>query len=108
MKTHRLACACAVFACLGVAAAGMPRAQAAIEGASGDSETAFLAVASEPTARIVIDDADTGKTTPQERLALSAGHHVLTLVTIDGAHRRTIGFTVEAGRTKTFRIHFAL
>jgi hypothetical protein len=74
---------------------------------AGDNETAFLDVSSEPPARIVIDEADTGRTTPQPRLALSAGHHVLTLVTTDGAHKRTIGFTVEAGQTKTFRIHFA-
>ena len=74
---------------------------------AGDQETAFLDVASEPAAGIVIDETDTGKTTPQQRMPLTAGHHVLTLVTPDGAHKRTIGFSVEAGQTKTFKIHFA-
>ncbi len=104
MKPHRLARA--AFALLVTATVGAPIAQAS-ELVRADSATAFLDVASEPSARIMIDDADTGQSTPQERLALSPGHHVLTLVTPDGAHKRTIGFTVEAGSTKRLRVHFA-
>jgi hypothetical protein len=104
MKAFRVACT--VFMCLGGGVLAGTAANASA-GIAGDVEIAFLDVASEPAARIVIDETDTGKTTPQPRIALTAGHHVLTLVTPDGAHRRTIGFSVEAGQTKTFKIHFA-
>jgi PEGA domain len=71
----------------------------------GDQETGYLDVSSDPPARVHIDDVDTGKTTPAPHLPLKAGHHKLTLVTADGAHKRTIGFTVEAGQTTKLSIH---
>ncbi len=97
---------CAAFGILGGSVVGQSPARASATLSEG-MEMAFLDVASDPPAHILIDDTDTGKTTPQSRLVLSAGHHVLTLITSDGAHKRTIGFTVNAGQTKTFKIHFA-
>jgi hypothetical protein len=74
---------------------------------AGDADTGFLDVSSDPPAKIFVDDADTGKTTPEPHLALKAGHHKLKLVTKDGAHNRTIGFTIEAGQTTKLSIHLA-
>ena len=45
--------------------------------------------------------------TPQPHLELPAGHHKLTLVTLDGARKRTIGFNVEPGQTTTLTIHLS-
>jgi hypothetical protein len=68
-------------------------------------DAGFLAVASDPPASIAIDGANTGKITPQPHLALAPGRHVLTLVTVDGARRRTIGFTIERGSTTKLTVH---
>ena len=70
-------------------------------------ETGFLNVGSNPPARVIIDDADTKTVTPQPHLELPAGHHRLTLVTLDGARKRTIGFNVEPGQTTTLTIHLS-
>jgi hypothetical protein len=59
----------------------------------------WLAVTSDPPAEIFVDDADTHKTTPQDKLALEPGHHKLKLVTADGSRQRALGFTIEAGKT---------
>ncbi len=84
-----------------------PRAEAAT-GRAADTEMGFLDVSSEPEgAKILIDEADVGQTTPQHHLAVRAGHHRLTLVTRDGAHQRSIGFTVDAGQTKKLTLYFA-
>jgi hypothetical protein len=77
----------------------------AAEHLRADADTGYLDVSSDPPARVHIDDADTGKTTPVQHLPLKAGHHKLLLVTADGAHKRTIGFTVEAGQTTKLSIH---
>jgi hypothetical protein len=75
---------------------------------TADADTGYLDIASDPQgAKILIDDRDTGKATPQSHLPLPAGHHKLMLVTPDGAHRRGIGFTVEAGQTTKLTIHLA-
>jgi hypothetical protein len=74
----------------------------------GDTDMGFLDVSSEPSgAKILIDDADLGQTTPQHRLPVRVGHHRLTLVTSDGAHKLTVGFTVEAGQTKKLTLYLA-
>jgi hypothetical protein len=70
-------------------------------------ERGYLDIASDPPAKIVIDGADTGKTTPQHRLELPVGHHKLTLVTLDGKHQRSIGFAVERGQTTQLSVHLA-
>jgi hypothetical protein len=100
MRALLLACALAV---VGIAA-GSPVARAG-EHLHADADTGYLDVSSDPPARVHIDDADTGKTTPVQHLPLKAGHHKLLLVTADGAHKRTIGFTVEAGQTTKLSIH---
>ncbi len=87
------------------ASAGCPPSTALAREA--DTAVGFLDVASDPAAKIAIDGVDTGKTTPQLHLALAAGHHKLTLVTLDGAHQRNIGFAIEAGQTTKLTIHLA-
>jgi hypothetical protein len=75
---------------------------------AGETDMGFLDVSSEPTgARILIDDADLGQTTPQHHLPVKAGHHRLTLATSDGAHKLTVGFSVEAGQTKKLTLYLA-
>jgi hypothetical protein len=111
MKTHMaassivallLACG-ALVARPGVAAAGSPEPGQR----AADADVGYLDIASDPPgATILIDDRDTGKTTPQPKLALPAGHHKLTLVR-PGGTRRSIGFKVEAGQTTKLTIHLA-
>ena len=72
-----------------------------------DAETGWLDVASDPSAEILVDEADTNKVTPQTHMPLKAGHHKLTLVTKDGAHKRSIGFNVTAGQTTKLTIHLS-
>jgi hypothetical protein len=75
---------------------------------TGDSDFGFLDVSSEPSgAKILIDDADLGQTTPQHHLPVRAGHHRLTLVASDGARKLTVGFTVDAGQTKKLTLYLA-
>jgi hypothetical protein len=74
---------------------------------AGQTDSGTLDVASDPPARIVIDDADTKTVTPQLHVELKAGHHKLTLITLDGARRRTIGFNIEAGQTTKLTIHLS-
>jgi hypothetical protein len=85
---------------------GTPASAVAIADAT-QSDAGYLHVESEPPARVVIDDTDTRTVTPQAHLELKAGHHKLTLVTLDGARKRTIGFNVEAGQTTTLTIHLS-
>jgi hypothetical protein len=68
------------------------------------AERGYLDIVSDPP---VIDGADTGKATPQHRLELPVGHHKLTLVTLDGKHQRSIGFSVERGQTTQLSVHLA-
>jgi hypothetical protein len=75
---------------------------------TGDADMGFLDVSSEPSAaKILIDDADLGQATPQHHLPVRPGHHRLTLVTGDGAHKLSIGFTVETGQTKKLTLYLA-
>jgi hypothetical protein len=71
-------------------------------------DAAFLDISSDPPAKIVIDAVDTGKVTPEAHLEVKPGRHKLTLITLDGARQRTLGFTVEAGQTRKFTVHLAL
>jgi hypothetical protein len=75
--------------------------------APAQGERGFLDIVSDPPAKIVVDGADTGKTTPQHRLELSVGHHKLTLITLDGAHQRSVGFTIDRGQTTQLAFHLA-
>jgi hypothetical protein len=85
---------------------GLPAAHAAadVAGRAEQKDAGFLDIGSDPPARVIIDDADTKTVTPQPHLELAAGHHTLTLVTLDGARRRTIGFKVEPGKTTKLTI----
>ena len=85
---------------------GPPGAQASggVADRALQTDTGFLNVGLTPPARVIIDDADTKTVTPQPHLELPAGHHKLTLVTLDGARKRTIGFNVEPGQTTTLTI----
>jgi hypothetical protein len=89
------------------AAALVPSAPSRSRAADPQADVGFLDVSSDPPAKIIVDDADTGKVTPQPHLELKAGHHKLTLVTLDGARKRTLGFNVEAGRTTKLSMHLA-
>ena len=104
MKT--LLAACGLVTLLGAAqvSAAHPRT---LDYRQGDADTGYLDVSSDPPAKVLVDDVDTGKTTPATHLSLKAGHHKLTLVTADGAHKRTIGFTIDAGQTTKLSIHLA-
>jgi hypothetical protein len=74
---------------------------------AGETDMGFLDVSSEPTgAKVLIDDADLGLTTPQHHLPVKAGqHHRLKLTTSDGLHIGPIGFSVEAGQTKKLTLY---
>ncbi|HTQ44849.1 MAG TPA: PEGA domain-containing protein [Polyangiaceae bacterium] len=72
-----------------------------------DAQAGWLDVASDPSAEILVDEVDTDKATPQTHMPLKAGHHKLTLVTKDGAHKRSIGFNVTAGQTTKLTIHLS-
>ncbi|HEX3769264.1 MAG TPA: hypothetical protein VHV30_00300 [Polyangiaceae bacterium] len=73
----------------------------------GQTDTGLLEVTSDPPAHIVIDDVDTKTVTPQSHLELKAGHHKLTLITLDGSRKRTLGFSVESGQTTRLSIHIS-
>jgi hypothetical protein len=75
--------------------------------APSQGERGFLDIASDPPAKIVVDGADTGKTTPQHHLELPVGHHKLKLITLDGAHQRSVGFTIDRGQTTQLVFHLA-
>ena len=103
MRTIFWAWAAAAAIVSGVA----PHAAAAPSERAEHADAGFLDISSDPPARILVDDADTGKVTPQPHLELEAGHHRLTLVTLDGAHKRTLGFNIEAGKTTRLSMHLA-
>ena len=88
---------------------GPPVAQASGGAADRVAQTdaGFLNAGSDPPARVIIDDTDTKTVTPQPHLELPGGHHKLTLITLDGARKRTIGFNVEPGQTTTLTIHLS-
>ncbi|HEY5145537.1 MAG TPA: hypothetical protein VII82_02160 [Polyangiaceae bacterium] len=71
------------------------------------TDTGILEVSSDPPAHVLIDDVDTKTVTPQGHLELKAGHHKLTLVTLDGSRKRTLGFNVEIGQTTKLSIHLS-
>ena len=102
MRTLLAAWVAALVATVQPAAARTARTPAAL---GGDAETGYLDISSDPPAKVLVDDIDTRKTTPVQHLPLKVGHHKLTLVTADGAHARTIGFTVETGQTTKLHVH---
>ena len=96
-----------VAACVVVGLAARPLLARALDPADG-SGMGFLDVSSEPTgAEILIDDADLGQVTPQHHVPVRAGHHRLTLVTKEGAHKLTVGFSVSEGETRKLTLYLA-
>jgi len=69
-----------------------------------DADTGYLDVTSDPPAKVVVDGADLGVTTPAKHIPLKAGHHKLQLATPDGHRKRTIGFIVDPGQTTKLNI----
>jgi len=99
--------ACMAAAMVAGAPANSAHAEAAVS-LEQPRDSGYLDVGSDPPgAKILIDDTDTGKTTPQTQMPLKVGHHKLTVVTADGAHSRTIGFTVAAGQTTKLTVHLS-
>jgi hypothetical protein len=82
--------------------AGLP-----VDDRAAETDTGVLEVSSDPPAHVLIDDVDTKTVTPQGHLELKAGHHKLTLVTLDGSRKRTLGFNVEVGQTTKLSIHLS-
>jgi hypothetical protein len=104
---RRVSAAC-VLAMLGLASVAGLAETRSIAAPAQEHGMGFLDVSSEPTAaKILIDDADLGQTTPQHHVPVRAGHHRLTLVAGDGTHKLTVGFTVEAGQTKKLTLYLA-
>jgi hypothetical protein len=66
-------------------------------------ELGFLSVSSTPPARVLVDDQDLGLTTPVVKKELPVGPHRLTLVA--GSVKRTLGFTINAGKETKLNIN---
>jgi hypothetical protein len=71
--------------------------------AAAQTGDGFLTVSSTPPAKVIIDDKDSGRSTPVENLRLAAGDHKLTLV--NGNVKRTLGFTITTGQTTRLKIN---
>jgi hypothetical protein len=88
-----------------------PLAQAATGASRGEAPhdllVGVLDIESDPPAKIKIDDKDTGKITPEHHLELTVGHHKLTLETKDGAHKRSLGFNIQAGAITKLTLHLS-
>lgn len=80
-----------------------PLVGAPLARAAGD--TGFLNVTATPEARVSIDGKDTGKTTPVTHLELPAGHHQLTLTSLDGKLTRTLGISIAATDTTRLKVN---
>ena len=102
-----LAAGCAAAALVLSGGIATARPLAAEHRVADAADMGFLDVTSDPPAKVLVDEVDTGKTTPAQHLPLKVGHHKLTLVTPDGSKKRTIGFTIEAGQTTKLSIHLA-
>ncbi|WP_394833352.1 PEGA domain-containing protein [Pendulispora rubella] len=86
-----------------MAALGALLALSAMPMAAAQTAEGFLTVSSTPPAKVIIDDHDSGKTTPVEGMRLAVGDHKLTLV--NGNVKRTLGFTITAGQTTRLKIN---
>ena len=85
------------------AARGKERAgEGAAQGPAQPDATGTLMLGAKPPCRIFIDGKDTGKTTPQRNLTLTAGTHRITLVNREYGIQES--FQVEIGAGKTARV----
>jgi hypothetical protein len=78
---------------------------AAVSSLATAGDTGYLTVVSTPPAKLLVDDKDTGLTTPVTKKELPAGAHRLTLVSVDGAVKRSLGFTINAGKETKLQIN---
>jgi hypothetical protein len=76
-----------------------PVAKPAEKPASGGE--GFLRLGSKPWTKIAIDGKDTGETTPQGKLRLSAGKHTITLTNPQFGVKETFLVEIRAGETET-------
>jgi hypothetical protein len=83
---------------------------AGLAGIAGDDASApkadvgYLTVTTDPPAKLEIDGTDTGKTTPVTKLSLSVGKHKVTVTSLDGKTKRTLGVTIVAGEEKRLTV----
>jgi serine/threonine protein kinase len=80
-----------------------PDAGVAAAEPAAEAEPGFLVAYTTPLARVMIDGADTGKTTPiapARRLSLPPGKHTLTFVI--GSESETYTVTIASGKTTRF------
>jgi hypothetical protein len=71
--------------------------RARVEPAAGEGT---LMISSKPPCEIVIDGRSTGLTTPQRSIALSAGHHRITLLNSEKAIKKTLTVQIAANTTE--------
>jgi PEGA domain len=77
---------------------------AAGEDAAPRGDVGYLTVTTDPTAKLEIDGVDTGKTTPVTKLPLGVGKHKVTVTSLDGKTKRTLGVTIVAGEEKRLTV----
>ena len=70
--------------------------------AAGD--TGFLTVTTDPPAKLIVDDQDTGKMTPVSRLPLPVGKHRVTLA-VPGGAQRSLGVNITKGEETRLRVN---
>jgi hypothetical protein len=75
--------------------------------AQSPADVGFLSVTSEPSARIFVDDKDTGLSTPQTRMPLPPGRHRLMLVAPDQKAKKSLGFVITKGEETRLRVSLA-
>jgi hypothetical protein len=68
------------------------------------SEVGYLTLVCEPAANVSIDGQARGAT-PITKLALSVGAHQITLVSLDGKLKRTLGVKIAKDETKRLRVN---
>ncbi len=74
------------------------------DGAAPKADVGYLTVTTDPAAKLEIDGVDTGKTTPVTKLALAVGKHKVTVTSLDGKTKRTLGVTIVAGEEKRLTV----
>lgn len=85
------------------ARSGQVRAPSSLRDAP-KGDVGFLTVTTDPPAKLSVDGADTGKTTPVTKLSLPAGKHKVTLTSLDGKTTRSLGVTIVAGEEKRLTV----
>jgi hypothetical protein len=103
----------ALFTCLVAtsAASATPASEdgrsglAADDAAAPKGEMGYLTVTTVPAAKVEIDGNDTGQTSPITKVPLAAGKHKVTVVSLDGKTRRTLGVTIVAGEEKRLSVN---